>query len=219
MSDLLVIVPSRGRPHNIRRLQQAWEDTGATADLLVPIDDDDPCVDEYPSDITVRGPRQRFGPSVNDHAVRAARSGRYKFIGSMGDDHIPRTPGWDAAVCSALEEMSPGIVYPDDLWQREALSTVVFMSASIINATGSMCPAGLIHMFIDNVWMQWGRLAGCLRYLPEVVIEHMHPHAAKADHDASYLESQALMGPDQERFAAYEANGMAEDVERIKALL
>jgi hypothetical protein len=32
--DLLVIIPTRGRPGAIPEIMQAWDDTGATADVL-----------------------------------------------------------------------------------------------------------------------------------------------------------------------------------------
>ena len=39
---LLVLVPTRGRPHNAQALRDAFDSTQATADLLFVIDKDDP---------------------------------------------------------------------------------------------------------------------------------------------------------------------------------
>jgi hypothetical protein len=39
--DLLVIIPTRGRPGSIPEIVQAWDDTGATADVLFCVDKDD----------------------------------------------------------------------------------------------------------------------------------------------------------------------------------
>ena len=40
--DLLVIIPTRGRPQAIPEIIQVWDDTGATADVLFAVDTDDP---------------------------------------------------------------------------------------------------------------------------------------------------------------------------------
>ena len=45
--DLLVIIPTRGRPAAIPEIMQAWDDTGATADVLFAVDTDDPKLGAY----------------------------------------------------------------------------------------------------------------------------------------------------------------------------
>ena len=45
--DLLVIIPTRGRPQAIPEIMQAWDDTGATADVLFCVDKDDPELAAY----------------------------------------------------------------------------------------------------------------------------------------------------------------------------
>jgi len=47
--DLVVIVPSRGRPANAARVVKAWEETGAfdVASLIFAIDEDDPAYRDY----------------------------------------------------------------------------------------------------------------------------------------------------------------------------
>ena len=45
--DLLVIIPTRGRPQAIPEIIQAWDDTGATADVLFAVDTDDPELAAY----------------------------------------------------------------------------------------------------------------------------------------------------------------------------
>jgi hypothetical protein len=45
--DLLVIIPTRGRPQAVPEIVQAWDDTGATADLLFAVDTDDPEIAGY----------------------------------------------------------------------------------------------------------------------------------------------------------------------------
>ena len=68
-----------------------------------------------------------------------------------------------------------GIAYGNDLHQGGALATSVVMSSDIAAALGWMALPGCAHYHIDDVWVALGRDAGCLAYLPDVVIEHAHP--------------------------------------------
>src|ERR1035441_8840083 len=160
MSDLLVIVPSRGRPENVRALRQAWRDTQTAADLIVGLDDDDPRWLDYCGPVTVRS-RMRLNAYTN--ALATENAGQYRFLGSMGDDHRPRTAGWDRLICEALAEMGTGIVYGDDRLQGEALPTACFMTSDIVQMLGYMAPPCLEHMYIDNFWRDFGRAIGRLR--------------------------------------------------------
>ena len=199
MSDLLMIVPSRGRPQNIADLVKCWtETTTGSSQLLVAVDDDDPALDGYlalrwaarePGVVLTIGKRRRMAGTLNYLAVIAAR--RHFAVGFMGDDHRPLTPGWDQTMVDALRDLGTGIVYGDDLLQREALPTAVAMTSDIIRALGYMAPPGLIHLALDNSWLALGQGAGCIRYLPDVVIEHLHPFAGKAPMDAGYIEVNA----------------------------
>jgi hypothetical protein len=47
MRDMLVIVPTRGRPAAATRLIEAFAATGATTDLVFCVDNDDPHLPEY----------------------------------------------------------------------------------------------------------------------------------------------------------------------------
>lgn len=197
MSDLLVIVPSRGRPANIIELLDAWRYTLAErrTDLLVAVDEDDPERAGYEGalnyadfELVIR-PRERVGPTLNRLAIE--RAPKHFAVGFMGDDHRPRSEDWDEAMVAALREMGSGIVYGNDLLQGERLPTAVAMTSDIIQALGYMVPPGLVHMYLDNFWLGLGRELGRIRYLPEVVIEHVHPLAGKAEWDDGYREVNA----------------------------
>lgn len=227
--DLLVIVPSRGRPQNIQRLLQAWTDTAATAQLEVAVDDDDPMLSEYlrimdhlepevgPLAHCVVGERLRLGPTLNARAVEAARL--YRYVGFMGDDHLPRTNAWDDRITDHLADLRTGIVYGNDLLQGQALPTAVFMTADVIDTLGYFSPPELIHMYLDDAWKAWGEGMGRLRYLDDVVIEHMHPVAGKADGDVLYGESNAVMGKDSIAYDHYKVSGeLHADIAKLTAL-
>ena len=216
---MLVICPSRGRPQNIERLVQGFRDTESEAGLLVCTDDDDV---PYPLIDGVRyrtAPRRRMAPTLNDAALEEALD--YGIIGFMGDDHLPRTPHWDWAVRDAMEAQGGGIVYGNDLIQGQALPTAVFMSTDVIRVLGWMCLPGALHLYLDDTWLHLGRQLGRLKYLPDVVIEHLHPVGHTAEWDAGYREvnDDFMYAHDGSVFREWEANKADVDVARVKVAL
>jgi hypothetical protein len=217
-----MIVPSRGRPGNIARLQAAWDETAAgDSHLLVACDEDDPellgYLDACPS-VTI-GPRERMGPTLNRLAVQEAPG--YFAVGFMGDDHCPRTVGWDATMVAVLREMGTGLAYGNDLLQRENLPTAVAMTSDIIQALGYFHPPGLIHLFLDNYWLGLGQQLGRIRYLPDVVIEHVHPLAKTAEWDAGYREvnSTAMYARDHATFLRWVREESPAALAKLRAMI
>ena len=220
-ASMCVIVPSRGRSANVRALKEAWDATAALAHLTVAVDADDPSRDAYLAEAgdVVLGPRLRMAGTLNKVALE--RATRYDYIGFMGDDHRPRTAGWDEEIRETLAKMGTGIVYGDDLLQGKNLPTAVFMTSNIIRALGYMAPPGLIHLYLDNFWLDLGTAADVLRYLPDVLIEHMHPTNGKAPMDAGYAEvnDPAMYAADSETYVTYRRSPQfGTDVAKVKAL-
>lgn len=190
---MCVVVPSRGRPENAERLAQAFKDTNTEADLYVIIDNDDPKWDEYaksetykklPADNKTGG----CAKSLNTGAVNLldiTKYPLYDYFVFMGDDHLPRTQGWDKAFIQALGQ-NTGIVYGDDLLQGSNLPTAFGMSRDLVSELQGMTFPGCIHLFFDNFVKQLGLDLEYLKYLPDVIIEHLHPVAGKAEMDEGY---------------------------------
>ena len=190
---MCVVVPSRGRPENAERLAQAFKDTNTEADLYVIIDNDDPKWNEYaksenykklPADNKTGG----CAKSLNTGAVYLldiTKFPLYDYFVFMGDDHIPRTQGWDKAFIQALGQ-NTGLVYGDDLLQGANLPTAFGMSRDLVNELRGMTFPGCVHLFFDNFVKQLGLDLEYLKYLPDVIIEHLHPVAGKAEMDEGY---------------------------------
>lgn len=192
---LAVIVPTRGRPGNAARLAEAFRETHALDAVPVFVADwNDPELPGYRKlleqeriprlivrqDSTVRG----MVPALNYAARKYAEL--YEAVGFMGDDHLPRTANWDSRVMDELDSLEPRIVYGNDLLQGAALPTAVFMQSRMLQALGFMAPSQLQHLYVDNYWKALGEATGSLRYLPDVIIEHIHPAAGKAAMDEGY---------------------------------
>ena len=229
--DLLVIIPTRGRPHAIPEIMAAWGETGATADLLFCVDKDDPTIAEYKAqaktladDERVRfvyWARKRLVGTLNQAAVKNA--GSYRFLAFMGDDHRPRPADmpWDERIRICLSG-GPGIVYGNDLLQGEAMATAVTMTSDIVATLGYMAPPAMVHLCIDLVWVAWGKGMGRITYLDDMVIEHLHPAAGKAEVDQGYEEANSgdQVASDSAAYYAYRDEGdLDADLEKLRKLV
>jgi predicted O-methyltransferase YrrM len=201
MRDLAVLIPTRGRPENIRKVIGAWDFTNAwdRADMVLIIDKDDP---EYPRYLDVV--EETRHPDTGDvlvktyevdwhmamvHKLNQAAVALFRgwfALGFAGDDHLPQTIGWADRYVSVLRELGTGMVYGDDGYQGRKLSTEWAITSDVVGVLGRMVPADVEHMYCDNSMMDLFRAAGALRWLPEIRIEHMHPVAGKAASDAQY---------------------------------
>lgn len=213
---LAVIVPTRGRPENAARLAQAFKDTDALNAVAVFVTDwDDPKLPDYRR-LLDKGAIARL--MIVDHsggmcyalnyaAVRYAEV--YDAVGFMGDDHLPRTRGWDGTVLEALDSLEPRIVYGNDLLQGVNLPTAVFMQSRMIRALNMMAPQSMQHLYLDNFWKELGERVGGLVYLPDVIIEHLHPVNGKAVWDERYTAVNAPERDQADRAAwlAYREDG------------
>jgi hypothetical protein len=231
-----MVVPSRERPAQALALARAFNHTAVTRPGLVfAVAEDDPTLPEYRQmavlttgfGLAIQAVPPVDRPSTMTHALNAvavwlanADGGPYA-VGFMGDDHRPRTYGWDRMYLDALRDMGTGIAYGDDLLQGECLPTQVAMTSDIIRTLSFMAPPNLWHMFCDDFWRDLGRAAGCLRYMPEVVVEHLHPLAGKAPVDETYTLSNrpAVYEHDATIYGRYHLSGQfAADVLKVQAL-
>lgn len=212
---LAVIVPTRGRPGNAARLAAAFRDTDALNAVPVFVaDHDDPELGAYRRLLDageiprlmvpdIGGTGRGMCAALNYAATRYAEL--YEAVGFMGDDHLPRTAGWDDRVLEALDSLSPRVVYGNDLLQGPNLPTAVFLQSRMIRAMGIMAPYSLRHLYIDNFWKHLGEQTGGLVYLEDVVIEHLHPVNGKAQWDERYRAVNAphVDNTDREAWISY----------------
>jgi hypothetical protein len=215
MTDLAVLVPSRGRPANVARLVDRWAET-CRADTILHFgfDEDDPAfvdnLDAAEGCLTSIRPRMGLAAWTNELASLHMDS---THLASIGDDMVPVTPGWDEKLIGACGP--GGMSYPCDK-RRDDIPEAVVMSTRIVAALGWMCLPSLHHWYVDNVWSDLGRGAGCLTYLPEVVVEHRHPNVRGGDKpDPTYWDAAPLMGADLAAYQRWRLHQMRADIDRV----
>lgn len=234
MIDLVTIVPTRSRPEAVERVVEAWQATRAFdegAELLFVVDRDDPRCAEYRAALITCpiGVSSAYAdvwrplvPKLNTIATSLA-VGKYAYaIGFAGDDHLPRTVGWVGRYLAALRRLGTGIVYCDDGYQGANIPTQWAMTADLVRSLGRMVPAPVDHLYCDNAVRDLGRGADCLTYLPDVLIEHMHPVVGKARTDAQYdrVNGREQYRHDRAAYRGWARGGdLAADVKTVRTLI
>ena len=233
---LTVLVPSRGRPAAIADVMAAWRDTGAdkTALLVVVIDHDETAPYEdlraEPWLWLYRTGTEGMASSVNAAARETVAWGA-RYLAVQNDDHLPRTAGWVGMYTAALDELRArfgvGVVYGDDLLRGESLCSEWAVTDSWVATLGRMVPALVRHQYADTSVRDLARALGCLRYLPAVVIEHMHPTAGKREWDevTTAVNARARRVADRMSYDRWtmrppsvDKTGLARQAARLRAL-
>ena len=215
-----VLVPSRGRPSNALRCVESIRATASRVAALVLVDADDPSLLVYQDlglPVWVVPPDVRFTGALN-HAAEAIHDG-YDVLGAFGDDVIFRTPRWDRELAETLA--TPGIAFGDDLIHRGNHPTGVFMSREVYEALGWLALPAVKHQWADDGWKRLGIGAGVLRYMPRVVIEHMHPAVGKAPMDEGYerVFDADNAKHDYDGFMAWQdGGGLRDAIARVRAI-
>ena len=217
--DLAVLVPSRGRPANVARLVEACEKTcRANTMLHFGFDDNDP---QLRANLRVAhgwpyhtGPRKGLAAWTNDLADRNLGT---PYLASLGDDMVPITDGWDEQLIGGIEHMGGGFAYPNDR-RRSDVPEAVVISTPIVAALGWMCPPGIDHWYLDNVWRDLAVGAGCLLYCGDVIVEHRHPNVTGEPGDATYNDAAESFNSDLAAYQRWRMRNMSRDISTVRAV-
>jgi hypothetical protein len=221
--SICVITPSRGRPAKAFAAYESFLRMRSPADSVmnIVVDTSDPANLEYRTlgipVIEYEGEGGGMGAPLNK--VAADLAPMYDILGFVGDDHRFRSKDWDVPVSQALAR--GGIAYGDDL-SRPDLPTQVFISSDIVQALGWMCLPGAKHLYLDDTWRYLGNEADCLYFLPQVIIEHVHPAAGKGTMDEGYarVNHPDIYSHDGTLFREWIESGQAaKDVMNVRTVL
>lgn len=184
------------------------------------VDRDDPTHDQYPGDVHVLEPTGCMGGAVRAAAKDRTLLGDATSVGVIGDDCRLRTPGWDVTLDGWLTE-HVGVAWPDDgwahQWSSEEKAAHWWLSRPVVDGMGVAPPSQ--HLFMDDYWAQLGKAVGCARYFPDILVEHLHPLAGKAEMDDTYIRSRKWVRTDRAWWAEWLTHGKARDVRRLRAII
>lgn len=225
-TGLLTLVPTRNRVENALGFLTTFYNTSMDDDsgLLFVVGTEDPRLKEYkkaiPKNHLLTFPERGIVKAMN-YVVSCGYTEEYEAIGFMGDDHRPRTIGWDSAYLGALRESGAGFVYGNDLLMGESIPTQVAISSTIIKALGHFGNPRFTHLNVDVSWKDLADAIGRRWYLPDVIVEHMHPAAEKAEEDSGYrwANSTAMVNLDGRAYEDWKKHDFKREVRAIKDCL
>jgi len=180
------LLPSRGRPGNLARFFDAFRRTGGSTPGVVLIGHGD------------QAAYAQIELPLGWHYALCSRDSQAEkiaqwwdqlrdcaWLGLIGDDCVPMTPGWDRGLIQALD--GANIVSCNDGWQApNRLGNCWVMAGELVRAVGYIFPPGLQHLYVDDVWEEIGRGAQCWTCLMEVLVDHRHVLAGRAAADDTH---------------------------------
>lgn len=189
-------MPTRGRRPLAERFLESVAATAALPDLVEVIfyaDEDD--LESHNIEVSgirvsgIVGPRASMG-TYNSQCLAKARG---EIVILVNDDIVVRTQGWDEKV-RAMDASFPDkiyLAYGNDLFKGARLCTFPILSRRTCDLLGDPFPTAYAGAFIDYHLLDiFRRLQHAsedrIRYLPDVVFEHMHYRLGKATKDTTY---------------------------------
>lgn len=201
MKEILTICCSRNRPKESKDMYASFMDTSNKSDIVFLLDSDDNYQEYYkflPYNNTIIGKQSTVTERINE-AVSNFKD--FKYYHLTNDDVIYQTPQWDEKFMQVLKDYGHGIVYGNDLFQKQNLPTFPFISSEIVHTLGWLQMPLLNKLYGDNVWQIIGQNTSCLYYCPDVIIEHktffaeksIKPNKEEWDSYMKIYESDKLM--------------------------
>lgn len=220
INKIAVLCPSRDRLHNALGAKKSWEDstTKQSSDFFIVCDSDQSSIYSIIENLIIAPKTDRRG--MNDPVNYAASilSKQYKYVMFIGDDHRFRTKDWDIKFIQEYENnLKYGYIYGNDLLQGANLPTACCISSDIIENLGYMSHPSLIHLYIDNYWLQMGKRLNKIVYFDNIIIEHMHPAVGKAQMDEAYQMVNSNLTHSKDSTAFSKIN-FEEEINKLKNL-
>lgn len=187
LDKIAVICPTRDRLTKAVEAKESWEKANSNhSDFFIVCDSDQIELYKNLDNLIVAPKTNKRGMTdpVNFAANFLAK--KYKYVMFIGDDHRFRTSGWDIEFINEFKKIKFGFIYGNDLFQMENLPTACCVSSEIILNLKYMVYPALKHLYVDNYWLTLGRSLNKISYMNNIIIEHVHPAAGKAEMDEAY---------------------------------
>jgi hypothetical protein len=191
-----LLMPTRGRPALVRRfLDSVALHTSRLDDveLVIYVDEDDVESQGIEHDrvrtTRIVGPIATMGEYNTACLSRAAGS----IIVLVNDDVVIRTPHWDERIRAVDRDYSDGVylAYPNDLFKRQRAAVFPMLSrrtcATLVDPYPREYRGAMIDYHLLDIFKRLQkRGTDRIRYMNDVVFEHMHYRTGKAPRDDTY---------------------------------
>jgi hypothetical protein len=196
VNHISVLVPTRGRPANVRRLvESAYSTSDLPPQFVFYVDEDDPQRDETVHAAVTAGAMITIGPRIvlSEMWNRCAEVASHDVMMHCGDDIVFRTSSWDSAILEVFDRFPDKLVlvHGDDGYQRGNIATHGFYHRNWVDTLGYFVPPYFSSDYNDLWLTEVADAIGRRVYLPNVYTEHMHPSAGKGELDQTHIERLA----------------------------
>lgn len=183
---ILVIVPTKNRLDDFKIFADSWvRTTEGKSDVVAAINFDDTTYDgiqsEYPFIYEKTEPSSVLS-ILNTIATKYSKE--YKYVSFIEDDCRFVTEGWESSFINKLNEIGEyGIVWGNDLVNRDYIVGIPFMDSKIVDVLGYMTPPEIKYLWPDHFWKKLGEDLGTLWYFSDIIVEHRHYSTGKREKD------------------------------------
>lgn len=208
MRNLLVICPSRGRPHRIMGMINSFDETTdpSYTKLIVLLDKDDPSVDQYmevlPPHVGIRVYDRTGDKTLTTEIINRAFTEfkDYPYFSVTNDDIHYKTVGWDKALTQPLkiscgQDDTMVAKYGDRYIGNCNPGTFPITSVidgDIVRAIGWLQHPDLRHTCGDNIWYWIGKRSDSLYSNTKYHTEHHSPYFGLGENDETYKNCNAF---------------------------
>lgn len=184
------ILPSRGRPHNVRRFFDHWELMRSDTEGVLVLDADDAhnyAGIEMPDGwVALVMPRL----SMCEKSNRAFWAFPDKeWYGFVDDDAVPLTPHWDRELVVAAGK--DGLAHPWNGIGNSRLASQFVIGGDFARELGWIFLPGLSRIYGDDVITAIADKRGVRTYLGDVKLEQRHFSNGMAEMDETYKKPEA----------------------------
>jgi hypothetical protein len=197
MTQLIsLLMPTRGRPALVRRFLDSvalHTHNLQGIELVLYVDDDDRESQDIQHD---RVPLKRIigpGATMGEYNTACLSQASGSIIMLANDDIVIRSAGWDERIRAIDRDHPDGIylAYPNDLLKRSRVATFPVLSRRTCEILGDPYPrqyrGALIDYHLLDVFKRLDKSGlDRIRYMDDVVFEHMHHRTGKAPFDDTY---------------------------------
>lgn len=223
MKKLLVICPSRIRPHRVTKMLDSFDRTRSDGtDIVIYTSHDDPTLEGYKSVLNGRnlviGDRIPQGHVCNKMCEMFPN---YDYYQEVNDDHFYITPNWDKILIEEIEKNGGwgiswgwGMIHP----KETRLPQAVVISGNCVKALGHFFNPIVTHAYVDRIIIDLFEALGMAYYRPDVVIEHQHALNGKGEMDDNYRHvlSGETLEIGRKQYEEWRNNIMPIEIEKIK---
>lgn len=150
------------------------------------------------------------------HPSGALASPHIEWIGWLGDDAVPETPGWDVKLIERLN--GHNVVSSADGVETDRLAGAIAFSADLLRTVGYMFVPGSQHYYVDDMWETLGRLTQCWQRVPDVMVRHRNP-MFEGHGDATTALVKTYWANDERAYARWKRDDMQGAAQRIADLM